>query len=822
MTRSNHRSRSPRRRLTRAVIRRLVPAALALAAVAGVLSVSGSAPQVDSVADLSQFNPGNIISDEVFFFSGSMTAPDVQAFLDGKAPNCVSGSDGTPCLRVFRQNTNDRAADAYCGGYVGAAQESAATIITKVATSCGINPKVLLVMLEKERGLIRASGSSLTSSDYRIAMGYGCPDTAPCDAEYFGFQNQVYKAAWQMQKYAKNPANYTYRAGRTVNIYWHPNAACGAAPVYIENQATAGLYNYTPYQPNGAALGRGGDSGCASYGNRNFWMYFTDWFISTQSDAVANASPRGNLEFLALTPSGVRASGWAFDPDAPQSPVTLRIVVDGVTWNSGRTFAARPDVANVFGVGGTSGFDVETLLNYGQHLVCVMADNAGGLGVSVPLGCQTLTFTNRRPQAGIEQFSEQPDGSVVVSGWAFDPEGAPGQVHVYVNGRVVTWAQASGARPDIQAAFPEAGPNSGFSVTLGPLAGGTEVCVYSIDTLALGNNWLVGCKSLSYRAPVGWVDAVSETTEGQLRVTGWTLDPSAPPTPLDVHVYVDGRIVTWTQASVAREDVGRVFPAAGPAHGFDVTISAAPGEREVCVYAINVGFVGPHPLLEPGCRTVTLEYAAPRGRVDAVTHIGAGRVAVAGWVWDPSVPTAPLSVHYYVDGSVRGVTEASESRPDVGAALPAAGSRHGFWTTLDVGFGRHEICAYAINVGVPGPHPLISCRTIDVADLAPIGAVAPIVKSGPGQVAVWGWTFDPDSPAATTSVRVHVDGVDRGVFAADASLPDVGAAYPAAGAAHGFGTSLGVSAGEHEICVSALSAAGQTGSTSLGCARVTV
>ena len=54
--------------------------------------------------------------------------------------------------------------------------------------------------------------------------------------------------------------------------------------VYIQNQATAGLYNYTPYRPNQAALDAGygtGDS-CSAYGNRNFWLYFTDWFGSTQ------------------------------------------------------------------------------------------------------------------------------------------------------------------------------------------------------------------------------------------------------------------------------------------------------------------------------------------------------------------------------------------------------------------------------------------------------------------------------------------------------------------------------------------------------------
>jgi hypothetical protein len=67
------------------------------------------------------------------------------------------------------------------------------------------------------------------------------------------------------------------------NIQYNPNAGCGSGTVYIQNQATAGLYNYTPYQPNPAALNNlyGTGDGCSAYGNRNFWRMFNDWFGST-------------------------------------------------------------------------------------------------------------------------------------------------------------------------------------------------------------------------------------------------------------------------------------------------------------------------------------------------------------------------------------------------------------------------------------------------------------------------------------------------------------------------------------------------------------
>jgi hypothetical protein len=80
-----------------------------------------------------------------------------------------------------------------------------------------------------------------------------------------------------------------YKAGRFgkqpgVNfIGYNPSASCGGTNLNIQNYATAALYNYTPYQPNAASLAAGwglGD-GCSSYGNRNFFNYYTSWFGST-------------------------------------------------------------------------------------------------------------------------------------------------------------------------------------------------------------------------------------------------------------------------------------------------------------------------------------------------------------------------------------------------------------------------------------------------------------------------------------------------------------------------------------------------------------
>ena len=250
----------------------------------GLVAADVATAPPSAAAAASDFRPGNIISDALFFDGAAMSEGDVQAFLNIKRPTCTAGYT---CLKDYVTATTDQPAEAnLCNAYSGRTQETAAQVIARVGAACGISQKVLLVLLQKEQGLVTATAP--TDARYRSATGFACPDTAPCDAQYYGFFNQVYRAARQFKRYAANPQNYTYRVGRTVNVLFHPDSArCGSSPVYIENQATAGLYTYTPYQPNGSALANmytTGDS-CSSYGNRNFFREYSDWFGSTQFGA---------------------------------------------------------------------------------------------------------------------------------------------------------------------------------------------------------------------------------------------------------------------------------------------------------------------------------------------------------------------------------------------------------------------------------------------------------------------------------------------------------------------------------------------------------
>lgn len=242
-------------------------------------------PDPARAADGSQFDPGYIISDELFFDAAAMNSASIQQFLMDQVQNCRAGY---VCLKDYRQST-PTISDSLgrCALYSGSSSESAATIIERVGRICGISQKVLLVLLQKEQGLVTDDWP--VTSQYNNATGFACPDTAPCDPAYSGFFYQVYYAARQFKTYAMFPGSYNYGPGRLNQIQYHPNRDCGISDVFIQNQATANLYIYTPYRPNAAALANlyGYGDSCSAYGNRNFWRIYTDWFGSTTDNFQA-------------------------------------------------------------------------------------------------------------------------------------------------------------------------------------------------------------------------------------------------------------------------------------------------------------------------------------------------------------------------------------------------------------------------------------------------------------------------------------------------------------------------------------------------------
>lgn len=238
-----------------------------------------------SVVNAAPWSAGRIIDDYIFTNSNSMSVEDIQRFLDSKTPTCdTMGTKPYTSTMTRAQYAASRGVSTpfICLKNYSENGQRASQIIYNVAQQYKINPQALMVLLQKEQGLITDDWP--WPVQYRSATGYGCPDTAPCDSQYYGLVNQLSWAAKMFRAIMDgSPTWYTpYILGNNY-VRWSPNSSCGGANVYIENRATQALYNYTPYQPNQAALNAGYGSGdsCSAYGNRNFWLYFTDWFGST-------------------------------------------------------------------------------------------------------------------------------------------------------------------------------------------------------------------------------------------------------------------------------------------------------------------------------------------------------------------------------------------------------------------------------------------------------------------------------------------------------------------------------------------------------------
>lgn len=270
-------------------------------------------------ANLNNFDAGYIISDYQMRNYTSMSEAEIQAFLKSKNScndtNLNKGSlsprgyvdAGTKYgvkynYRMTFDLGNGNGPTTYYyhvenGHFVCMADESfngesAAHIIWQAARDYKINPQVLIVLLQKEQGLVTDTWPN-SGAQYRSATGYGCPDTAPCSSEYYGFKNQVRKAA-EMFNTVLNGGWTNYPLGWNY-IQYSPND-CGGSWVNVRNLATSALYRYTPYQPNAGALAAGyGTAYCGAYGNRNFYAYFEDWFGGITSTKITwenMSSPR--------------------------------------------------------------------------------------------------------------------------------------------------------------------------------------------------------------------------------------------------------------------------------------------------------------------------------------------------------------------------------------------------------------------------------------------------------------------------------------------------------------------------------------------------
>jgi hypothetical protein len=229
--------------------------------------------------------------------------------------------------------------------------------------------------------------------------------------------------------------------------------------------------------------------------------------------------PLGSVDEVRVSPGLIHLRGWAGDRDAGNDTVEVRVYYDDTPMLSMFGDKPRPDVPGVFPqLDGTTGFDEDLPALPGHHRVCAYAGNIGkgGLG-NTTLRCIEVDVPGpspaapRDPQGNQEHLRYQFLGTGVSSywavGWAFDPDTAgPWTVRVLaVNVEsvfgptdpvFVGTGTTDQPRPDVQAAFPAAGPDAGYVIELGgyhKYGGVRFACAYARQEGSGAPERFIGC-----------------------------------------------------------------------------------------------------------------------------------------------------------------------------------------------------------------------------------------------------------------------------------------------------------------------------------------
>ena len=250
------------------------------------------------------------------------------------------------------------------------------------------------------------------------------------------------------------------------------------------------------------------------------------------------------------------------------------------------------------------GFDFAIPAPTGVDHVTLYAINTG-LGVNTVLWDGNVYVANPNPVGHMDSVSMSEPGILRVQGWAFDPNDPTANIgiHVYINGVGLpynTWVD----RPDVQAAYGEAGYTTGFNITRTAPSGNDRVTVYAIN-VGPGSTTVLwdGYFNMMTPNPIGFLDSAVVVGPGQIGVSGWAFDPTSPTDAIDVHVYVNN-VGYVLHVGDYRPDMQAAYPQTTVSQGFSSVLGALPGVNQVCAYGINVGF-GDNALL-PTCINVSV------------------------------------------------------------------------------------------------------------------------------------------------------------------------------------------------------------------------
>ncbi len=199
------------------------------------------APQL-VLANTGEFNPNFIISDEEMQDASTMDREGIQVFLE---------ENGSYLAHY-------KTVDAF------GVERLASDMIYRAAQEYDINPKYILVTLQKEQSLITNPSPDQRTLDW--ATGYAicdaCSKEDPKLQKNKGFGKQVDSSAGIIRWYYDNAGKEPYIRTQGVAI------TIDNQQVIPQSNATGFLYTYTPH----------------IHGNKNFWTLWQKWFSQLYPD----------------------------------------------------------------------------------------------------------------------------------------------------------------------------------------------------------------------------------------------------------------------------------------------------------------------------------------------------------------------------------------------------------------------------------------------------------------------------------------------------------------------------------------------------------
>lgn len=308
------------------------------------------------------FDPGMVITDAVFTSANTMTEAQIQAFLVSKGSflaNYTVPAPRTVTYYIDSTRTLTTYENTVIGPYgvdseVNVQGWKASRLIWQASQWYGVNPQVVLTIIEKESNFIlgrtsgRADGSIATPgansyATYAWIMGYAYTEDTSNPAKNVcgtatpganptkscaGIAAQLDNATWAVANWA-NLAN-AQSSGNNYNCpSWsgsyrtnYSTRLCDGEWVTPRSGATAALYRYTPHT---------GLTGGYS-GNRAFYLIYNNWFVPFEYSFVSANNPpvvmaNGSLYASQIVIRNAGSVSWKSDGSGSANP--FRLYVDG-------------------------------------------------------------------------------------------------------------------------------------------------------------------------------------------------------------------------------------------------------------------------------------------------------------------------------------------------------------------------------------------------------------------------------------------------------------------------------------------------------------